>query len=288
MDEKILVTGATGSIGSQVVSILKSKQVPFRAGVHSDSKAAALENQGIEAVVVDLNSINSIEKAMRGIDKVFSLSPFVPNLAELGKNIVKAAKSAGIKYIVRSSGLGADNPNAITLGRWHGEAEMAVEDSGIPFTIVRPGPFMQNYINFHAHTIKQQGAFYGAQGEGKVSLIDVRDVAEVMVKVLTSGGHEGRAYDITGPEAISNYEIARILTEITGRQIKYMDVPDGAVRKGMLDAGMPEELVNALMELISISRAGYVSAVIPTVESLLGRKPGTFRRFAEDFKSAFA
>ena len=287
MDGKILVTGATGNIGSQVVGLLKARQIPFRAAVHSGEKAAALERQGIEATVVDLNSVETIEKAMRGIDKVFSLSPFVPNLAGLGENIVKAARRAGIKYIVRSSGLGADNPDAITLGRWHREAEMAVEGSGIPFTIVRPITFMQNYINFHSRTIKQQGAFYAAQGDGKVSLIDVRDVAEVMVKVLTSGGHEGKAYDITGPEAISNYEIASALTEVAGRQIKYVDVPESAVRKGMLDTGMPEELVNALMELVAISKAGHLSAVLPGVERLLGRKPGSFRRFAQDFKSAF-
>src|SRR3989304_3509670 len=127
MDGKILVTGATGNIGSQVVGLLKARRIPLRAAVHSGEKAAALERQGIEATVVDLNSVETIEKAMRGIDKVFSLSPFAPNLAGLGENIVKAARRAGIKYIVRSSGLGADNPDAITLGRWHREAEMAVE-----------------------------------------------------------------------------------------------------------------------------------------------------------------
>ncbi|MBI5971147.1 MAG: NmrA family NAD(P)-binding protein, partial [Deltaproteobacteria bacterium] len=237
--------------------------------------------------VVDLNNVESIGKAMQGIDKVFSLSPFVPQLAKIGKNIVKAAKTAGIKYMVRSSGLGADNPNAITLGQWHREAEKAVEDSGIPFTIVRPASFMQIYINFFSQTIKQQGAFYAAQGEGKVSLIDVRDVAEVMVKVLTSGGHEGKAYNITGPEALSNQEIAGILTDVAGRSIKYIDVPDNAAKKAMLDMGMPEELVNPLMELVAIYKAGYASAVLPTVEKLLGRKPCAFRRFAQDFRGSF-
>ncbi|MBI5181466.1 MAG: SDR family oxidoreductase [Nitrospirae bacterium] len=282
MANTIFVSGATGNMGKEVVKQLVAKGARVRAGVHSKEKAGILKETGAEVVSVDLNNVKSVQTALEGVEKAFSLSPLVPNLAELSANFVKAAKLAGVKYIVRASGMGADSPQAITLGRWHREAEKTVESSGIAYTLIRPNSFMQNYINFAAHTIKSQNAFYFPQGDGKVSLIDVRDIAAVVVALLTKGGHEGKAYTLTGPEAVSNYQIAAILSRVTGRTINYVDVPEAAARQGMKEMGMPETIIEALLELYTIVKAGYTGAVSPAVEQITGRPPLSFEQFAKD------
>ena len=282
MVNTIFVSGATGNMGKEVVKQLVSKGAQVRAGVHSHEKAGILKEMGAEVVSVDLNNVNSIQTALDNVEKAFSLSPLVPNLAELSANFVKAAKLAGVKYIVRASGMGADSPQAITLGRWHRDAEKTVESSGIAYTLIRPNSFMQNYINFASHTIKSQNTFYFPQGDGKISLIDVRDIAAVVVALLTKDGHEGKAYTLTGPEAVSNYQIAGILSHVTGRTINYVDLPEAAARQGMKEMGMPETIVEALLELSAIIKAGYTGAVSPAVEQITGRQPFSFEQFAKD------
>jgi len=287
MANAIFVSGATGNIGMEVVKQLIKKGIRVRAGIHSQEKAGILKELGAEVVLTDLNDVKSIQNALVGVEKAFSLSPLVPNLAEQSANFVKAAKIAGVKYIVRASGMGADSPQAITLGIWHREGEKAVEASGIPYTIVRPNSFMQNYVNFAGHTIKNQNAFYLPQGDGKISLIDVRDIAAVVTILLTESGHEDKAYNLTGAEALSNYKIAEILSELTGRTINYIDIQVDAARQSMKDMGMPEYIIEALMELSAIVKAGYTSQVSPAVNQITGRQPISFRQFAIDYLQYF-
>jgi len=287
MSSPIFVSGATGNTGGEVVKQLIEKGIPVRAGIHLEQKGTPLKDLGAEVVSVDFKDTKSIVAALDGVVKAYSVSPLVPSMVKLGVNFVKAAKQAGVKYMVRASGLGADSPQAITLGRWHREVEKTVEDSGIAYTLVRPNSFMQNYITYASHTVKTQNAFYLPQGEGKISLIDVRDIAAVIVAVLTEGGHEGKAYDLTGLEAISNYQVAEILSKITGRTINYVDVTEDTARQNMKGMGMPEAIVEGLLELSAIIKAGYVSTISPAVEQVIGRKPISFERFANDFAEAF-
>lgn len=208
-------------------------------------------------------------------------------MAELGIKSVEEAKRAGVKYIVRSSALGADAEPGIRLGRWHREVEKTIESSGIPFTILRPNSFMQNYANMLGHTIRTQSAFYLPMGDGKVSVVDTCDVAAVAATLLTKGGHEGKSYELTGPEALSNDQVAAILSKVAGRKITYVNVSDEDARQGMKDAGMPEWLINALMELYSTNKAGYTAAVSAVVEQVTGKKPISFAQFAKDYADAF-
>lgn len=287
MTETVFVTGSTGATGQEVVRGLVELGVNVRAGYHTEANAEHARQLGAEAVQVDLCDVGSIEAALDGVDKAYSLSPIHPNLGEMGVNFVIAAKNAGLKHVVRASAIGADASEAITLGRWHRMAEKALEESGIPYTIVRPNAFMQNYINFTGNTIKDQNAFYFAHGEGKTAIIDVRDVAAVIVTALTEDGHESKAYDLTGPEALSNYEVAEILSKITGRTIKYVDIPGEAARQGMIDVGMPEVISEAIVELGDVIKAGYTSAISDTVQQVIGRPPISFEKFVADYKSYF-
>lgn len=285
--EIIVVTGATGNIGKPVVEQLIEKGYAPRVVVRKRETNADWDAAGVEQKIADLNDVESLAEAFAGADRIFSVSPLVENLVEIGAMTVEAAKRAGVKHIVRSSALGADVDAPIALGRWHGAVEKAVANSGIAFTIVQPASFFQNYFGY-ADTIKNQDAFYAPLGDGKVSLIDARDIAAVAVAALTEDGHEGKKYTVTGGESLSNQDIARIFSEVLKREIKYVDVPEDAARRGMLDSKMPAWMVDAVMELNQIGKAGYVAEVRPTVEEVTGHRPRTFRRFAEENAQFFA
>lgn len=287
MSEIILVTGATGKIGSQIVKQLVAAGAHVRAAVHSPDRSSAIRDYGAEQVEVELADRQSLRFALRGITRLFVLLPLVPNLADLARNVFEEAIKTGVKYIVHSSGMGADAPQPITLARWHQQAEKALQESGIPHTILRPNSFMQNYIYFAGATIRSQNAFYLPCGDGRVSLVDVRDIAAVGAVLLTKGGHESKAYNVVGPDALSNDQVANVLSDVLGRRITYVDVLEGQARQGMADAGLPNWLVEALLELYAVQKAGYAAEVSSAVELITGKKPITFQSFVTDHVNAF-
>ncbi len=280
MSNTILVTGATGNVGSQVVQQLITLGITPRVAVRSMNKAESLKKAGAEPVEMDLERPETIVPALAGVDKVFLVSPFVPNMVELTAILIAAAKQANVRHIVKLSALAQPG---IALSKWHEEMENAIASSGIPFTFLRPNGFMQNFVNAMAETIKSENAFYLNAGEGKVSFVDTRDIASVAVAALTTSGHEGQSYIITGSEALSHAQSASILSQVLGRTINYVDVPDDAVRQGMQGAGMPDPIVNALLELYASYKAGQAATVSPTVEQVTGKKPISFEQFAKDY-----
>ena len=287
MTDTILVIGATGNVGSHVVKQLADVGANVRAAVRSPRKAEALKSHNVSLAEFDTDKPETVESALQGVDKVFLLTPLVPNMVELSNSLVEVAKKAGVKHIVKSSGMGAEVEPGISLTRWHRAAEKGIEASGIAFTFVRPNGFMQNYTNFSGSTIKTQNTFYLPMGDGKVSHIDARDIASVAVAALTQDGHEGKAYEITGPEAISNEQIADIISQVVGRKINYVDVPEDAAREEMKKLGMPDVLVEANIELYNLYKAGYAAEVTPVVEQVTGKKPISFEQFAKDNADAF-
>jgi uncharacterized protein YbjT (DUF2867 family) len=287
MTNTILVLGATGNIGSQVVKQLAAAGANTRAAVRSVSKADAIKGAGVSLVEIDMNKPETFQAAFEEVEKVFLLTPPFPNMAELTGNLVSAAKKAQVKHIVKQSGFGTGTEPKATLLGWHREGEKMIEASGIPYTFLRPNSFMQNYSNTSARTIKTQSTFYKPMGDAKVSLVDVRDIAAVAVAALTQSGHEGKAYDITGSEALSNEQIAEILSTVVGRKINYVDISEDAASQGMKAAGMPEVLVDAFMELNRIAKAGNASNVSPVVEQVTGKKPISFEQFARDYADVF-
>lgn len=284
MSNTILVTGATGNVGSQVVQQLIATGITPRIAVRSVKKADALKQAGAEPVEMDLDKPETVQPAFAGVDKVFLVSPFVTKMVELAAILVEAAKKANLKQIVRLSAMAQPG---ITLSKWHGEVEKMIEDSGISFTILRPNGFMQNFVNSMADTIKTQNAFYAPVGDGKVSLVDIRDIAAVAVAALTIKGYEDKAYEITGSEALSNQQAASILSQVLGRTINYVDVPEDTARQVMQSSGMPDSLINALLELYGSYKAGQASTVTPAVEQVTGKKPISFEQFARDYADAF-
>lgn len=290
MEETILVTGATGTVGSEVVTQLSSKgEIIIRAAARSTSDNTFKNLNRVQVVQLDYNIPESLAVAFKNVDKLFLLTPFQSNMVDLASNLVREAKNARVKYIVKQSAMGADAEPGITGGRLHRQAEKIIEESEIPFTFLRPNGFMQNFVNFYSHFIKTQGAFYVPAGDAKVSFVDVRDIAAVAVQALTSndGKHEGKAYNITGGEALSYGQAAEILSKQLGKKVNYVNVSDEDARKGMKEMGMDEWTINSMIELFEIFRAGYASAISPVIEQITGNKPISFSQFASDYAVAF-
>ena len=175
------------------------------------------------------------------------------------------------------------------MGRIYREEEKIIEESGIPFTFLRPPVFMQNFITQFGYTIRTHKAFYIPAGDAKISFVDARDVAAVSVKALIgdSQQHIGKAYTITAQEAISYGQAAEILSKEVGRRISYVDIPEEDSRKGMEENGMDDWLIDAIMEFYSIIKPGRASQTTNVVEQIIGRKPISFSQFAKDYAEFF-
>jgi uncharacterized protein YbjT (DUF2867 family) len=288
MRETILVTGATGTVGREIIKQLALQDVHVRAGVHSIIKGENLKRlPGVEIVEIDFKKPESLHAAFTHVDRLMLITPFSEDQLEMARNLVDEAKKKEVKHVVKLSALGAGEEPGIQVGRWHREIEAYIEESGIPYTFLRAANFMQNLVNYNADTIKHEGKFYYPVGEGKVSFIDTRDIAAVAVEALVGEGHEGRIYDLTGSEALSHGEMAAILSEVTGRNITFVDVPAEAARQAMLSQHMPEKMVSATLELYDAFRNGRFESITNTVEQITGRPPHTFRQFASDYSECF-
>jgi uncharacterized protein YbjT (DUF2867 family) len=290
LTETILITGATGTVGSEVVKQLSAKgeNIIVKAAARSATDNTFENLNRVQVVQLDYDKPDSLAVALKGVDKLFLLTPFQSNMVDLTSNLVSEAKKAKVKYIAKQSVMGADAEPGITPGRLHRQAEKIIEESGIPFTFLRPNFFMQNFVNYYSNLIRSQGAFYIPAGDAKVSFVDVRDIAAVAVKSLINDNQQkGRAYNITGGEALSYGQAAEILSKAVGKKINYVNVTDQDARNGMKDMSMDEWTIKSMIELFEITRAGYVSEISPIVEQVTGNKPITFSQFAKDYAGAF-
>lgn len=278
----ILVIGSTGKIGLELVKILSGKSVEFKALIRSEERAKLLPD-GVKYLVGDFENKTGLEKIIEGTDKLFIATP--PHRDQLihHLNILEAAKKSGIRHIVKVSALGTAENSLISLARWHALSEKAIKGSGIAYTFLHPHSFMQN-IFASIDTIRNQNAVYYPIKNGKLSMIDTRDISEVAANILTTNGHEGKTYFLTGPEAISYYDIAKILSEVTNRNISFISVSSEMASDNMIKMGLPEWLVNDLITLAKLNDDGIGENVFPDSEIILGRKPNSFKKFAEDHK----
>ena len=287
----ILVTGATGTVGSEVVEQLSrdASSYNIKAGVHSIENADKVQQYDrVKAVQIDYDKIEGIESAFKDVDKLFLLTHPSSKTVEHESNLVTEAKKSGIKHIVKQSIMRADLDADVEAMRLHRQAEKLIEDSGIPYTFLRPNEFMQGFINFQGTMIKSNNAFYIPAEDAKVSFVDARDIAAVAVKSLLEGDkHYNKTYMITGPEALSYHQAADILSNATGKKIDYVNISDEEARGGMKEAGLDDWLINTISDLYAVYRKGYASSVSSAVEEVTGRKAATFAQFAKDHANAF-
>src|SRR5256712_7518256 len=279
----ILITGASGNIGREVLKQALAVGLNIRATFQSPDIAAKAP-AGLEGVIMDYAKPETIRQALHGVEKIFLVGPPVRDLPALEANFVKEVRAAGRQHIVKLSALGG-RESMFPSG--HRDSEENIEASALPYTFLRPNGFMQNLVNYNAGTIRSQNAFYGCQGNGAVSIVDIRDIAAVAVIVLAASGHEGKSYTLTGGEALTNGNVAEKISRVAGREISYVDLPPAEFKKAILSAGTPEWSAEALLDLQRLYREGKASLVTGDVERLTGREPITFDRFARDYAFAF-
>jgi (4-alkanoyl-5-oxo-2,5-dihydrofuran-3-yl)methyl phosphate reductase len=279
----ILVTGATGTVGREVVAQLLVAGEKVRALTRNPSRAH-LDEQ-VELVAGDFNQPETLAKAVEGVESIFSLA-FGPQLAIQEASLAQAGQKAGAQHIVKLSALRPGGEARSTIATWHLASERAIQNMGIAWTFVQPGAFMSNALNWR-DTIKSQGKVFSNYGDGKVAYIHPRDIAAVAVHALTEPGHEGKAYQVTGPEALRVGEVVQLLSEAVGKPIEYVPITDDATREGMQKAGLPAFLIDALLPYASFVRTGKGAEILPTVEEVIGRRPLTFADWAREHATDF-
>jgi uncharacterized protein YbjT (DUF2867 family) len=282
----IVVTGATGQIGSEVVRQLAEKGEKVHPLIRDPKKAAALSHPNVMFVMGDLTDPKSLDAAFKGAQKLFLLTSAAPNQVELQHNAIEAAKRAGIQHVVKLSAMGANKDAQVNLGRWHYQTEEELKKSGMKWTILQPHFFMQN-VAMMAGSIKGQGAIYAPVKDGKLAMVDLRDIAAVAVAALTEPGHEGQTYVITGGEALSFQDVARQISEATGKPVKYVDIPPEDARKAMLGMGMPSWAVDDMVGMYGFFAAGYGAATTDVIQKAAKAKPRTFAQFAKENAEVF-
>lgn len=282
----ILVTGAGGTVGSELVKQLRARGAKFRAGYYTQAKAEEAKRNGIEGLAIDFGRPETLAPALQGVERVFLISGNAPNQTELELNVVREAKRAGVRHIVKGSVWGAES-EAFSFAKIHRPVEKEIAASGIAYTFLRPNGYMQNTHNFYAPAIRTQGAFYLPARDARISHIDIRDLARVAAVALTRSGHEGKAYDLSGPEALTYYEIAEKLSAVLGRKISYVDVSNEDFKKGMIAAGAPAEAADALIELFHYYISGAASRISPAVRQLTESEPLSFDQYARDHAAFF-
>jgi uncharacterized protein YbjT (DUF2867 family) len=283
----ILVTGATGLNGQALLRLLSARGVAVRALVRHPAKAAAIAAlPHVEFAQGDMARAETLAPALRDVDRAMLISSSDPDMLAIQSNFIEAAKKAGVRHVVKLSGIIPELNSAFRFARMHGEIERRLEASGMAFTHLRAGEFMPAYFR-QAPNIAAKGAMFLPMEDARIASIDVGDIAEIAARVLTGSGHEGKTYPLTGPQALTMTQVAEKLSAATGKPIRYVDVPPEAARQAQLAAGMPPYLADALFELFAERRNGKEATVWPDAAALLGRPPTSFDEFAKQNAAMF-
>jgi uncharacterized protein YbjT (DUF2867 family) len=281
----ILVTGATGNIGSELVKLLVTKGEAVRV-ISRDEKKVSHLDPSVQRVIGDRHGPSIVRKAVQGADKVFMLAVVFDKNHEADRLLVEEAKQAGAGQIVMISSASV-RMEGNAIGQLHREKEQIVEGSAIPWTLLRPGGFMSNAVVWWAESIKSQSKVFNPAGNGKTAPISPYDIAAVAAVALTSSGHAGKAYDLSGAELLSAPEQVEILSKVIGKPIECVDIPPEVATERMIAAGLPEALVKSLSELwVQIRKEAYIFHT-NEVERLTGRPAQTFETWCREHRSAF-
>ena len=281
----ILVTGASGNVGKTVLQEVVKSGAKHRAMYRSAAEAAKAP-AGTETVIADFAKPETLGAALRGVESVYLVCSPIPELVQLESNMIDACVAAGVKHVVQNSALGAEDYDKSFPG-WHRKVEDKLKETLLTWTILRPNSFHQNVVAFYAPTIRTQGLFYSSMRDAKNSFIDVRDIAVVAARSLAGGEHVGKIYELNGPEAINYAELARKISKVAGHEVKYVDIPMDAQKKAMLEQGMPEWLVAALLDLQQYYLSGKGGETDGLLQKLLGRAPTTMDEFLKENAAEF-
>lgn len=282
----ILLTGGTGTSGVPIVNALLDRGEDVRVLARDPEKAVKLLGDDVEIARGDFNDPLSLEAALEGVDRALLNSAPTPDLVNVQSAFIDVAKRVGVKHVVKFSAIGSRPGAPFRIGDWHGQVEQHLERSGLAWTHLRPTNFMQNAFSMIG--MVKAGTIYQPTGAGKFSLVDVRDIAAVAAAALAERGHEGKAYDVTGPEALSYADIAATFSRVLGRPIEFADVPAAVAKQGMLQAGIPDWLADAINELNEQIKQGNFAPVTDVVRRVGKKTSITFEQFVRENVATFS
>ena len=277
----ILITGATGNVGSELTRQLLEAGHDVRILTRDARNVSALEGKA-EIAVGDLDALETLRAALDGVARVFLVTASTQHDA----NVLQAAKDAGVRHVVKLSTFEAIDPLMVEHVKWHREREELIRASGLDWTFLRPTMFMSTALDW-AKTIRAEGVIYFPGGEGKVPAVDPWDVAAVAAVALTESGHEGQAYALTGPAAISFGDMAEVFSAVLGRQIRYVDMSEEEAGESMRKAGLPDYAIEGLLGTFAAVRSGHLGYCTEDVEKVTGRTPRTFEAWCRAHLDAF-
>lgn len=284
---KILITGATGNVGTQLVKRLAAAHIPFKAIVRNQDNNEYLNSiPEAEIITADLADEAAVGKALQGVEKAFLLTNSSEQAEALQLNFAAAAHAAGVQHIVKLSQYAAAEQSPVRFLRYHARVENKIRELGMAYTFLRPNLYMQGLLAFKDY-IKNDGQFYAAVGNAAISAVDVRDIAAVAAHALTEAGHEHKIYDITGGEALTHYEMADIFTRVLGKPVKFTDVSPEQMEGAVRAAGFPEWQVGGLIEDYAHYARGEAAVVSNAVPAVTGHAAIRFEQFVQDHKALF-
>jgi uncharacterized protein YbjT (DUF2867 family) len=283
----ILVTGATGKNGAEIIRRLSGRKERVRAMVRRHNGIVrGTPNVELEYVEADFDDPASLRKVLRDVQRAFLVTNSSEHVEDRQLRFVDLAREAGVKHIVYLSQLHAASDSPLRFLRYHAAVEDALRRSGMTYTNLRPNLYMQGLLMI-GRTIASEGRFLAPAGDARVSVVDVRDIAAIAVAALTRSGHEGKTYDITGPEALTHAEMAAQLSEALERQVAFVDVREQEFREALRGFRMPDWQADGLIEDYAHYRRGEASNISSAVKDVTGEAPRPFMAFARDYKSAF-
>jgi uncharacterized protein YbjT (DUF2867 family) len=282
----IAITGATGNVAPQIISLLQAAGVRVRALVRNPAKASALAAQGVEVVEGDLSRPRTLEHAFDGAHSVMSIVPPGPLAPQQSSSVLWAARQAGVQHVVRLSAFGAAHDAPTVNSRLHALSDAEAERANLPYTILKPHFFMQNLF-MAAASVAKEGALYFAMAEGRMGMIDVADIAAVAAHVLTTPGHEGKTYTLTGPASVSMQDVAAALSTAVGKAVRYLPIPVPALDASLSQMGLDEFTRTLLCDYFTAYSNNWGDVVTEQVQGLLGRPARSIADFARSVAPAF-
>jgi uncharacterized protein YbjT (DUF2867 family) len=283
----ILVTGATGTTGSEVVRALTARAGRVRAFVRDAEKARRKLGPDVELAIGDFADLGSVRAALEGTDTLFLSCADDPRRVSWETAAIDTATAAGVRRVVKLSTAAAAPGSPVAFWDWHGQVEQHLRSSGADWTILRPSYYMSNLLA-GAPQVAAEGRLYAPAGTARIAMIDPRDVGASAAAVLSSAGHEGQTYLLTGPAAITYAQVAAELSEVMGSRVEFIDIPDDAAQQAMIRDGLPGFVAEQIIKTLAQLRQGVGAQVTPTVETLTGSAPRDFASFARAHARLFA
>ena len=274
MPGRVLVTGATGNIGSIVQATLAEHGIDVISG---SSRTCNFQDEEQVAAV------------LHGVDSVFLLVPFAERMVEWGERFARVAAGVGVNFVLRLSGLAAAPESGSAIGRLHGQVDEAVRQSGVPYCVLRPNAFMQNFSGLYGAMMRKTGTLYLPEDDARLNFVDTRDIGEAAARIIVQPeAHMGMIYDLDGPEALSNEDAVRIISEVSGTRFAYRPISAEEANSSYRELGISDWKIEVLDRLEAFIRDGHAECQSGALGDLLGRPPTRFEDFVRDYGHCWA